>query len=376
MSALLVWTGQHIQSTRQAAALAKPPPSVPITTRVVSRVVSASVTMAGAVGGGTTQAIDPPTLPGSESAVVTSVAVNVGNTVADGKLLADVSGRPVIALRGRFPMYRPLVLGDTGPDVAELQAGLIAAGYAVRDLNGRLGWSTLRAAESLYRRVGYGIDSEPAADVQATPATGSTPNAAVPPSVSVVEVGELVFVPTLPAVVGAVETPRGPVSDGQPILTLRWGSLDIQASPSAGQETGVKPGDAAEVTIQGLPHDVPAKVRSVGTSAAGGAQGGDTVIVLTPARPLPAAADGETATVLITLSRTAGRVNAVPLSAIGSAADGSPMLRVVAGNGSIVSVEVETGQVGDGYAELRSAPPSVIVGLRVVVGENGNVAGQ
>ena len=46
-----------------------------------------------------------------------------------GDVLVEVTGRPVIALTGPLPAYRDLVVGDIGPDVAQLEQALAAIGF-------------------------------------------------------------------------------------------------------------------------------------------------------------------------------------------------------------------------------------------------------
>lgn len=56
--------------------------------------------------------------------VVTDLPVKRGDRVENRQLVAVVSGRPVIALEGKFDSYRDLHLGDKGPDVRQLRLAL------------------------------------------------------------------------------------------------------------------------------------------------------------------------------------------------------------------------------------------------------------
>ena len=47
-------------------------------------------------------------------------------------MLYRVNDRPVVLLHGSTPAYRTLSAGASGPDVAELNADLVALGYATR----------------------------------------------------------------------------------------------------------------------------------------------------------------------------------------------------------------------------------------------------
>ena len=54
----------------------------------------------------------------------------VGQVVTQGQVLYQVSGAPVVLLYGSTPAYRALSEGMTGADVDELNADLVALGYA------------------------------------------------------------------------------------------------------------------------------------------------------------------------------------------------------------------------------------------------------
>ena len=53
-----------------------------------------------------------------------------GDEVGCGDVLYRVNDHPVLLLCGSTPAYRSLAKGDSGPDVAELNANLVDLGYA------------------------------------------------------------------------------------------------------------------------------------------------------------------------------------------------------------------------------------------------------
>ena len=53
-----------------------------------------------------------------------------GQVISQGHVLYRVDNSPVVLLYGSTPAYRKLSAGATGPDVAELNADLVALGYA------------------------------------------------------------------------------------------------------------------------------------------------------------------------------------------------------------------------------------------------------
>ena len=64
-----------------------------------------------------------------------TVALHVrsGDVVRSGDRVAEVSGRTVVALQSDSPLYRPLGLGDQGPDVRRLESLLVDMGFLSYD---------------------------------------------------------------------------------------------------------------------------------------------------------------------------------------------------------------------------------------------------
>jgi len=54
----------------------------------------------------------------------------VGQVISQGRVLYRVNDNPVVLLYGSTPAYQTLSAGASGPDVAELNADLVALGYA------------------------------------------------------------------------------------------------------------------------------------------------------------------------------------------------------------------------------------------------------
>src|SRR5262249_9116324 len=87
--------------------------------------------------------------------VVTSVGVHAGEEVGQGTLLVTVAERPVFLFQGKIPVFRAMMLGIHGPDVAELQTGLAAAGFGTgSDASGVYGPGTAAAVTALYKAHG------------------------------------------------------------------------------------------------------------------------------------------------------------------------------------------------------------------------------
>jgi len=79
----------------------------------------------------------------------------VGRSIEEGDVLLEVWERPVIVLQGLLPLTRNLGLGDSGPDVAQLQESLSRLGYSVGEVDGRLGSTTADAIAALYGNLGF-----------------------------------------------------------------------------------------------------------------------------------------------------------------------------------------------------------------------------
>ncbi|OKI66665.1 hypothetical protein [Streptomyces sp. MJM1172] len=138
-----------VKSPAQLAAEAGPPAQGVLTAEVERRVLAETVVTRGTVVADQSVTVAPP-------GVVTKLPLKAGDPVAAGRLLAEVSGRPVFALRGAVPMYRDLVPGATGDDVAQVQAALRELGHGTgRDPKGVFGPGTKAALADLYRAVGY-----------------------------------------------------------------------------------------------------------------------------------------------------------------------------------------------------------------------------
>ena len=85
-----------------------------------------------------------------------------GDRVDCGDVLYRVDDNPVLLLCGSTPAYRSLSKGDSGPDVAELNANLVHLGYATRaqldPSSDRFSSATASALEKLQSRLGEDRD--------------------------------------------------------------------------------------------------------------------------------------------------------------------------------------------------------------------------
>jgi hypothetical protein len=155
---------QFVKSPAQAAADSKAPAPDVLEAPVEKRVLRHNIVVRGTAAASRTSEIAP-AAGGADGVepVVTKLPLKPGATVREGTVLMEVSGRPVIALRGATPVYRDLKPGTRGEDVRQLQAALRSLGHGTGgDASGAFGAGTKAALAALYRALGY--DPRPAQD--------------------------------------------------------------------------------------------------------------------------------------------------------------------------------------------------------------------
>jgi peptidoglycan hydrolase-like protein with peptidoglycan-binding domain len=120
-----------------------------------------------------------PTSSEGDREVVSGRVRAAGEQVRQGDLLAEVSGRPVIAILAAVPLYRDISPGDTGNDVAGIQQMLIALELLSGEPSGKFDARTQTALNALFKRHGYsapeagsGLKWLPLSHTAAIPADG------------------------------------------------------------------------------------------------------------------------------------------------------------------------------------------------------------
>ncbi len=155
--------GQQIKSPGQIAAEQEPPEPSLITVPVELRTLSQNVVVRGTI-----RLSDETPLPVSStvgSSVITRLVKTEGDTIAEGDVLIEVAGRPVIALQGQLPAFRNLIPGLEGPDVQQLEEALVRLGHDPGTVDGSYTTETSAAVAELYRDGGYPAP-EPDASLQ------------------------------------------------------------------------------------------------------------------------------------------------------------------------------------------------------------------
>src|SRR6266487_4246067 len=181
-----------IRNTVQADGLITKPPQI------------SSLSSGGGGGGG----------GGNAQQVVTKIFHPPGSFVAPGNVIIEVAGRPFFVFQGTVPAYRDMAPGESGSDIAQLQAGLEALGFSIGgDTSGVYGPGTSAAVAAFYQSVGYKAPAAPAA---------SKGHRGVE-----VPLSEVMFVPRLPAQVVKLGGSVGKVVSGS-LVTLSLGSPSIK----------------------------------------------------------------------------------------------------------------------------------------------------
>jgi peptidoglycan hydrolase-like protein with peptidoglycan-binding domain len=404
-----------VKSPQQLAADTAPPPDTVTTATVVSQVLTSSVQMRGQVYPSTEYDVyanaptsstgadsgSPSSAGGSSSAgevYISKLEVAAGDTITNGEQLAEIDGEPLFALTGPVPAWRDLTPGESGPDVTELQKALASLGYYDGgDTAGYFGSATEDAVSAYYEHLGYSAPTSggvPAADVvflPSLPATVVAVNGAAgeqpgQPFLELAPRGSLALTGELPpAYAGQVKSglkvtiydevtgihAAGTVADlGTATFNAPAGTVvDIGGGPgSAGSAGSAGSGSSGSTGSNGSTGST-GSTGSAGSGAAGGS-GETPFIPLTvhPSRPLAAALNGENVLVTVDTGQTEGPVLTVPVAAIVSTASGTSYVTVVGAHGKQTQVPVTPGISENGYVQVSPVTAGALAaGDRVVV---------
>jgi peptidoglycan hydrolase-like protein with peptidoglycan-binding domain len=279
-----------------------------------------------------------------------------GQVIRQGQVLYRVDTGPVVLLYGTTPAYRDLAEGDSGPDVANLNADLIALGDATRatldPTSDYFGSATQAAVEELQQNLGV-------------TQTGT------------LTLGQVVFargalrVTTVPAVTGTSAQPGGVVL--QATSTTRQVTVNLDAA----LQGDVRAGDQVTITLPD--HSTTAgtvssvsTVATAGSSGSSGSSGGSSstaTVQVSIALRDPAATgtlDQSPVQVAITTA-TAPDVLTVPVTALLALAGGGYSVEVVGPAGTRTIVPVSVGLFDDAQGLVQVSGTGLHVGQQVVV---------
>jgi hypothetical protein len=300
------------------------------------------------------------TVVGGSSGTFTELPA-VGQVISQGQVLYRVDNRPVVLLNGATPAYRSLSEGAsasdvTGPDVAELNADLVALGYVssseLSPTSDEFGYWTKVGVEKLQAALGV-------------TQTGT------------LALGQAVFLPTATRVTSLTGSLGGPAQPGGTVLAATSTTRQVSIALDASRQSEVAVGDKVTIT---LPNDqtTPGVISSVGTVASAGSSGSSgssgsgssspTITVLV--KPTDPAATGawDQASVNVTITTaSATNVLVVPINALLAQPGGNYAVEVVDASGVHRLVVVTLGIFDDANGLVQASGSGLAAGQRVVV---------
>jgi HlyD family secretion protein len=404
-----------VQSPAQIAAETHPPAPSLLTAQVTRQVVSQTLIARGTVQPTQQVQATPETEAGAQRLVITDVDRPTGSQVRAGDVIAVISGRPLFALPGRFPAWRNLLPGETGPDVAQLQVALAALGYPDGgDASGFYGPGTKQAVVDYYRSIGFTpitvgatavdltaaqqqVDSAQQALARDRAAAGKTGHAAVSARTRLsadeqqvsaaqrrydgmaetsgpeVPMNEVVFVPSFPATVAAFGGGVGSFVT-PPLVTLDVGNPDISAQLDPSDKNLMRVGQAVVADDTATGWKGVGRVSAVGPvspgnqSAGSGTGQGNGVssgsaptgsgsqpyvpLTVSLSAAVPPGELGQDVQLVVTYASSAHPVLAVPEAAIRARPDGRTYVLRTAGPSRWTQVQVGIGLSGGGLVAI------------------------
>jgi peptidoglycan hydrolase-like protein with peptidoglycan-binding domain len=342
------------------SAAKQPPanPALPPATATVTRTTLVDTkTVSGTLGYG-----DPVPVGAAQAGTLTWIAP-VGSTVKRGEPLFKLDERPVVALYGSLPLYRPLRVGVKGTDAKQLEANLSKLGYTGFTVDDTYTAATAQAVRRWQADLGL-------------------------PTTGVVEPGQLVVTPG--AVRVAERTARvgdrtgGEGGGGAAVLSYTSTTKVVTVPLEVADRALAVKGRAVTVTVPGQ-GPVTGTIAQVGTVATapeqpGNAPGGQAGSA--PGGTGPTAADAQIqVTVTVAAQHKLGSLDgapvdvdfvsqqrkdvlAVPVAALLALPEGGYGVQLVQGGATRI-VAVKTGMFAAGRVEISGAgiKPGVTVGM-------------
>lgn len=281
------------------------------------------------------------------SGVFTSLPA-AGQVIRRGQVLYRVSNAPVVLLYGSVPFYQSLSEGMSGPDVRQLNANLVALGYASKADIAALGWDyfsweTAYALELYQQHLGVGQTGTLAA-------------------------GQAVFLPVAVRVTSVNAQIGGTAAPGSPVLAGSSTARQVTVALNAAEQSYVKAGDRVAITLPGN-QITPGVVSSVGTVAT--TPSGSTAPVITVGiTPTDPAATGSLDQAPVEVSITTASVSnvlTVPVAALLATTSGGYAVEAVETGGARRLVPVSLGLFDDAAGTVQVSGPGLTAGLEIVM---------
>jgi hypothetical protein len=296
----------------------------------------------------------------------------IGQVISQGQVLYRVNDSPVVLLYGSTPAYRTLSAGATGADVTELNAALVALGYATTDqispMSASFGSATTTALEKLQAALGF------------------TENGTL-------SFGQAAFEPTAMRVTTLSAQLGGSAQPGQPVIQATSTIREVEVALDATQQSDVAVGDKVTITLPnnqttpgvvfsvGTVATCPSSSGSVGSSSSSAAQGtvscstgssgsNTTPTIIVGVTPSDTAATGTWDQAPVQVSITTASVPsalAVPVTALLARSGGGYAVEVVDKSGTSHLVAVSLGLFDDADGLVQVTSPRLAAGQEVMV---------
>ncbi len=234
-------------------------------------------------------------LAGAEGGATLTGLATQGAVVRRGGILFSVDERPVALLLGPIPAWRPLRAGVVGADIRQLERNLEALGYGGFTVDDTFTSATGAAVRRWQRDIGARVDG-------------------------VVDLGEVVFLPSAVRIDQHLLTPGDAVSPGAQVLAVGPPAPVVTIDLEPTQLSLVSVGDRVIVRLANA-EATPGTVASVGQEGAASSEqqpGDSETVPVTVSLEEPADAAGlagSSATVSV-VTDTSEYVLAVPVTAL------------------------------------------------------------
>jgi hypothetical protein len=280
----------------------------------------------------------------NEAAGAVTWLPGAGQVVRRGQVLYQVAGEPVVLFYGQTPAYRLLKYGMTGADVAQLNANLVALGYATSsELDPT---SDYFSAETKYALELY----QEALGVKET---------------GRLALGQAVFLPGPARITHVMATLGTMLAPGAVFAQATSITRQVVVELDASQQGSVKAGDRVTIT---LPNNrtTPGVVLAVGKVASSGGSSTTVPVYIAPLNPrVTGTLDQAPVQVQITTARVRHAL-VVPVNALLALAGGGYAVETVArGVRHLVAVTPGLFDDADGLVQVSGA--GLHAGERVVI---------
>jgi hypothetical protein len=273
---------------------------------------------------------------------------SAGDKVECGAVLYRVNDHPVLLLCGPMPAYRSLSEGESGRDVAALNANLVHLGYATRTQLDPSSHSFSSATAAALKKLQSKLGEDQ---------TGS------------LALGQAVFLPESVRIARVTGALGGSGQPGMQVAQATSDTLEVEVNLDPSQQREVKKGDRAQIT---LPDNtsVAGKVDRLGRVAQSGQDpnAGATIPAYISLDHPQQARSLDQAPVQVAIT-TKGVVNAlsVPVTAIVGRSGGGFAVEVVGTNGRRELVAVKLGLFDSAGGRVQIANGALHEGEQVVV---------